>query len=454
MTAVQVAERHPVDAAVARFLAATHASRSPLRVAVALSGGRDSMTLLHALCIARQRAGFELSAVHVHHGVSAHADRWLGFCERQCASRGVPLTAARIQVSRGGGNSLEAALRSERYAALARVDVHTVALAHHADDQAETLLLHLMRGAGPHGLAAMPMQRHTAGPSFARPLLAVRGSLVADYARHHAIEWIEDDSNADTRLRRNALRHDVVPALRMTFPGYPDTLVRAARHQAEAAQLLDDLAEIDAAAVVRRDETFGLTLERAGLARLVARREDRARNLLRWFLRQHDLRAPTAARLGELLAQCTSTRNDARTTLRHDGVEVAVHRGWLVVHASPAPVDYEARWQGEAVLRLPGGTLHARPADGHGIAQHALAAAPLYVRPRQGGERLRVACDRPRQALSAFLHARCTPLWQRSHWPVLWDGAVIVAVPGLGVDPRYAAAPGTAGLALHWEPAR
>ena len=448
----------PVDAAVRAALADFAAAAVPPRIAIALSGGRDSMVLLDAAVRAAVMRPIELSAVHVHHGLSDHADDWAAFCAAACRERGVPLTVRRVAVARRGGESLEAAARAARYAAFAALDVDGVALAHHADDQAETLLLQLMRGAGPHGIAAMARgtPARASGPALLRPLLAVRRSAIDAYIGAHGLAHVEDDSNADVALRRNRLRVDIVPRLAAAFPGYPETLVRAAAHQAEAAQLLDDLAALDARdgigpALPGTAPADGDVLDRRLLTALPAAR---ARNLLRWFLRRQGLRAPSAARLAAMLQQLVAAANDARVAIAHDGATVGVHRGWIAIHGPPA-TGWAAEWRGEPALALPHGTLLFSPiaAGREGIAATALDGPPLVARAARGGERLRLAADRPRRALTDLWREAGIPPWARSAWPLLFCGDELVAVPGLGVAAPFVARGGAAGYAADWRPA-
>jgi tRNA(Ile)-lysidine synthase len=451
--------------AIAQLTARDAAAKHPLRIAIALSGGRDSMVLLDVAARLRAELALEVSAVHVHHGLQAAADAWSAFCARECAARGVALAVARVHVLRRGGESLEAAARDARYAVLRRAGADAVALAHHADDQAETVLLQLARGAGPHGLAAMPaLQVHGRGhghehelqhprhdvPALIRPFLALPAATLAAYAGAHALAWVDDPSNDDTALRRNALRHEITPLLARAFPGYPATLARAALHQAEAARLLDDLAALDARAIVIDDAGFGTVLDRAALGHLARTRPDRARNVLRWFLRRHRLPPPSTARLDALLAQCGSARSDARVQVAHAGSVIESHRGLLVVHAQPGPA-FECAWRGEAELVLPAGTLTATPEVGRGLATTALRAS-LRIASRRGGERLRIAHDAAPRSVGGWLARTSAPSWQRNLWPIVWCRDTPVAVPGLGVDPDYAAAAGDAGCVLRWTP--
>ena len=418
-------------------------------VAVALSGGRDSVALLDALCRVAPARGHRLSALHVHHGLSPHADAWQRHCVALCAARGVPLAVRAVAVPRAPQTSLEAEARRLRYAALAEAAVATgvrfVALAHHRDDQAETLLLQLLRGAGPHGLAGMPAAHAGArGVTFVRPLLDVTRAAIDDHARAAQLAWIDDESNAQQRHRRNAVRHVVMPALAQVFPQPAQTLARAAQHQADAARLADDIAALDAGTAAH-----AATLDRATLAALPPHR---ARNLLRWFLRQRGLPAPSTARLAAMLAQLTGARGDANVTLAHAGVEVGVHRGRIVVHAH-APPAFDVRWRGEAELVLPHGRIAFAQAQGAGIATARMADTGLRVRSRAGGERLQLAANRPRRSLSALLQDAGMPPWERRALPLVWCGDALAAAPGVGVDVAFAALPGEPGVTVTWHPA-
>jgi tRNA(Ile)-lysidine synthase len=445
-----LAREDPVSRAVGAMLASLGAAGAPAptRIAVALSGGRDSMVLLDALAALAAEFRVTLSAIHVHHGLSPNADAWAAFCERECARRGVALTTRRVAVRRVAGESLEAAAREARYAALACAEVHCVALAHHADDQAETVLLQLLRGAGPHGLAAMSRMREAGGPVFVRPLLAVARAAIDARARERGIAWIDDESNDDPRHRRNYLRREIAPRLAQVFPGYPATLARAAAHAAEAAALLDALAAIDAGGVATGDPAP--TLERRALVALAASDAARARNLLRWFLRRHGLPPPSTARLGAMLDQLLHAAPDGRLRLAHAGVDIGVHRGRIAVH-SPPVAPYELRWHGEPALTLPHGTLAFVPGNGELACDPA--AQPLIVRPPRGGEQLRLGPGRPRRAVRRLFQEAGIPAWARRDWPLVWCGEALAAVPGIGVAAEFQA-PRASGYALQWQPGR
>jgi len=197
------------------------------RLAVGLSGGVDSVVLLHLLRELAPRHGFRLSAVHVHHGLSPNADDWARFCRKLCRGWVVPLTVRRVSVQKKG-RGLEAAAREARRAAFAAVAADAIVLAHHLDDQAETVLLNLLRGAGPRGAAAMQAAGRLGDKRLLRPLLQVRRREILAYARAHHLEWIEDESNRDAALARNFLRLRVGPLLEERFPRWRESLARAA----------------------------------------------------------------------------------------------------------------------------------------------------------------------------------------------------------------------------------
>jgi tRNA(Ile)-lysidine synthase len=436
-----------VAAAVAAALNGLGAAHGPY--AVALSGGRDSVALLDAVVESARARGRDAVALHVHHGLSPNADAWSAHCAALCATYAIPFVERRVTVSRASRASVEASARTARYDALAGAATDAgaaaILLAHHRDDQAETLLLQLLRGAGPHGLAAMPAARIDArGLAWLRPLIDMPRAAIEAYVAMRGLRFVDDESNADARYARNAMRHRVAPSLAALAPGYSATLARAAKLQADAARLADDLASADARDAI--DENGAL--DRAVLAALP---DHRARNLLRWYLRQNGLTPPSHARLATMLSQLAHARADSRVRIAHAGVEIGIHRERIAIHAAPPPA-YERRWDGESVLALPHGRLTLADTDDGGLDRSHLCTAPLVVRSRRGGERLTLETGRPRRALKDMLRECGLPPWDRAALPLLFCGDALAAVPGLGVDVAFRAEPGRAGVALVWSP--
>jgi tRNA(Ile)-lysidine synthase len=416
-------------------------------ILLGLSGGVDSVVLLHLLHRLAPHHDWRLSALHVHHGISPKADAWAAFCTDLCARHGIPLHIERVDIAPLRDLGLEAAARQLRHAALARQTTDFIALAHHLDDQAETLLLQILRGAGVKGAAAMPVvRRHGGAPAQLRPLLDVPRSVLLDYARQHALQWVEDESNADDAYPRNFLRHRVLPELEQRFPAYRETLARSARHFAEAAELLLQLAEQDGQGAVQGD-----TLE---IARLQALNPVRAKNLLRHFLLGLGAPTPQAAQLDEMLHQLCGARRDAVVCLALGDWQVRRYRGKVYAFCAlpEPPHEFRAQWCGEPVLELPqlGGRLHFAPCIGQGLSMEKLQQDAVTVRTRHGAERIQLDPKRPVRTLKNLLQEQNMPPWQRDSLPLLYCNDALVAVPGIGVACAYQAAEGEAGVALKW----
>ncbi|MFN3883529.1 MAG: tRNA lysidine(34) synthetase TilS [Rhodocyclaceae bacterium] len=275
------------------------------RLVVGLSGGIDSVVLLHVLARLRPEG---LSALHVHHGLSPHADEWANFCAAYARGLRVPFACVRVAVERDSPDGLEAAARRARHAVFDRTPAEWIVLAHHRDDQAETLLFNLLRGAGLAGAAAM----QEASNRLLRPLLNVGRAEIEAYARAQRLKWIEDESNADVRHSRNFLRHCILKPLAQRFPAAARNLAAAAARFGEAQALLDDLARLDLAG----SEDFPLDI-----ARLKALPEPRARNALRYLLARQQVAIPSEVRLREALRQMLEAGVD-----RHPSVRLGAHR--------------------------------------------------------------------------------------------------------------------------------
>jgi len=444
------------------------AKYSPTSIAIACSGGLDSMVLLrlaHAWCA---QEGITLHAFHVHHGLSPNADAWLAHCERSCAALGIAFDARRVAVAHDG-SGIEAAARKLRYAALGEMCVQHGAdlllTAHHLDDQAETVLLQLLRGSGPAGLSGMDADNRAPGLLgsdalvMARPLLAQPRAALERHAAEQGLDWVEDESNLDARYARNALRHGVMPALAASFPGFQARLARGAGHVASAQRLLDELAAQDLAACQDGD-----AIDLAYLAPLSADRRD---NFFRHLFSVRGLAMPSTAWLAEMVDQLFSAREDAQLKVTHPGCHIRRHRGKLVLtphlpmlSGMRDPDDIGVldtpgqsfHWQGEASIAFPayGGLLHFDPAA-RGFDAAWLRAQPLTIDFRKGGERLKPAANRPSRGLKAHYQALGVPAWERERLPTVARGGDLLFAAGIGMDCRLWGQEGGALIELRWE---
>ncbi|MGN6313744.1 MAG: tRNA lysidine(34) synthetase TilS [Rhodanobacteraceae bacterium] len=411
---------------------------------VAYSGGADSAALLYALAqlpSARERG---LRALHVDHGLHADSARWSAHCKRFCEAMDVPIEVVRVQVEFASGEGLEAAARRARHGAFAQNlrSGEWLALAHHREDQVETVLLKLLRGAGPHGLAGMREQRPLGLGTLWRPLLGVPRVALRDYVATNGLEYIEDPSNADTALSRNYLRAQILPRLHAHWPHAAQSILHAAELCRESAEHLDALTDSALASLARADGT----LDAAGWSAL----PDALRALVleRW-LHGQGLSAPTQAQLAELRRQVVEARVDHVPLVAWSGAEVRVWRGALHAMRPSGEINqaWEFEWHGEA-LPLPGGAaLVLEGASGTPVALDP----PLRVRFRRGGERIKPAGDTHTRELRDLLQGAGIPPWQRTRIPLVFSGEELLAVGDLWLSERGKSCLEHSGARLKWQ---
>ena len=400
-----------------------------------------------------------LRAVHVHHGLRPAANDWAKHCRALCRRLGVPLTVRKVKVLPARGQSIEAVARDARYAALGRGlrRGEWLLTAHHVDDQLETMLLQLLRGAGVSGLAAMPRRAPLGTGWLLRPLLGETRPTLERWAAMHGLEWVEDDSNVDERFDRNYLRRRVLPLLRARWPAAATVAARSAAHLGEARELLEALAATDLAAIVADGHCIDLV-------RLGSLDVARQRNVLRHWLRMQGLAMPDATHLERIRSELPAARVDAQPRVRWEGGEVRRFRGRLyalAVAASAIPAPQPWSWRRRRRLALGAGLGELRlVADPHGELAAAALPLTLWVGAREGGERLVTEAGGPQRTLKELLRLAAVLPWDRGRLPVLFDSAPgtaarVVAVPGIGTAAAYRAVagvtPARGRLRLVWE---
>ncbi len=425
------------------------AYRQAPRWLVAYSGGVDSHLLLHLLSqLRRQDPSLPpLLAVHVNHQLQAQAADWARHCQQQCEQLGVPLLLQTVTVSSGPRQSLEAQAREARYQAFEQIlqpgDV--LLQGHHLDDQAETVLLRLLRGSGCAGMAAMPGQRPLGSGRLLRPLLSCSRQQIVAAAEQAGLSWIEDPSNRCTDLARNYLRQQVLPLLEQRWPGYRHTMARSSALLAESQQLNRELAQLDA-------ERLQLSLQAGSLSlqKFQQLNSLRRKNLLRCWLTARGLPVPTAQQLQQLLDEVLAARADAQPLLCWAGLEARRFDGELYVMSALAPVDTEwsQEWQGQALMIPGSGRLSATAVSGAGLR----VQPGLQLRLRRGGERCRPQGRAHSQSLKKLFQEYAVPPWLRARVPLLYCGDQLVAVAGYWVCEGFQAAAGEPGWQLDWQP--
>ncbi len=418
-------------------------------LAIALSGGIDSVVLLNILASLSKQMSFSLSAIHINHGISSNASFWHQFCSELCHLYDIPITVKQLNIYKEQGASLEALARNERYYIFSRIKADYIVLAQHLDDQAETLLLQLFRGAGIKGLSAMPVirkQKNNIAPQILRPLLKVSRSEIEAYAKQYKLNWIEDESNDSIAYNRNFLRHKILPVLKEKYPNYPNVLLRTSQHLSEASLLLDELAELDSKQCLCAGKLQIEAIQKLSLPR--------AKNLLRHIFTQHNIRLPSTAKLADILQQLLSKRTDAQRQITVGETVIYCYKGlmYLLPKTKPPLSSWQQLWNGEKHLLLNdlNCTINFSYSKNQGINEKKLLQEPVVFRLRQGGERFSPHCNRPRRSLKNLLQEASVPPWERKILPLLFSGEKLVWVPGIGIDCEYQVKSDELGLVPIW----
>jgi tRNA(Ile)-lysidine synthase len=427
-----------------QHLLAALAAAPPAALCVAFSGGADSSALLHALAQLPAARARGLRALHVDHALHADSAQWAEHCRDFCAALALPCEVLRVHVDAGRGAGLEAAAREARHAALATQlrEGEWLLLGHHRDDQAETVLLKLLRGAGPDALGGMHVLRPFGPGQLWRPVLGCSRRQLRDYADAHGLDFIEDPSNTDTRLARNHLRHEILPRLQRHWPQAVDSILHSAALSRAAA---DALRVSWMTALDRLQHPLDGSLDaEAWLALTPALREP----LLDHWLHARGLPAPTTAQRRQIEFQC-GARAGRMPCVRWAGAELHIWKGrlWALPPERPIDPDWSTSWQGEPVALPDGGTLALEATD-------ARLVAPLQVRLRHGGERIKPAGDAHTRELRDLFQQALLPPWRRTACPLLYAGDELIAVADRWMSERGAAFFASAGTRPHWQPAR
>lgn len=419
------------------------------RVIVAYSGGLDSHVLLHALAQLRdsRAQSFVLEALHIHHGINQQADTWVEHCQGVCDQLLVPVTIKYVTCDQRLA-SLENQLRQARYEIFseALLENDLLALAHHDDDQAETLMLRMLRGTGPQGLAGMPAERRLGQGNLIRPLLGLTRIDLEAYAHQHGLQWVEDDSNADTAFDRNFLRHDVMPTLAQRWPDYRRTFARNAQVAKDAQHSHDYF--------LKRELQPQIIKNHGGLECDWLRSYELAVqvNLLRTWLALRGLPLPGYRHLHQVLDDVVNAREDAQPLVNWSGAEVRRFQGVLFAGPPMPAHDTSAimNWNIDETLLMPGaGALTAKAVTGKGL--YMPPGVNLTVRFRQGGERCKVAGHAHSTLLKKLLNSLQLEPWLRDRLPLIYMNDELAALGDMAVCDSFQATGAQQGYSLRWQ---
>jgi tRNA(Ile)-lysidine synthase len=423
--------------------------RTSAELCVAFSGGLDSTVLVHALARAiADRPHYRMRVAHVDHQLHPDSARWSEQCARVAQSLRIEFVPLVVSVPASPDAGVEAAAREARYGVLREIlkPNEVLLTAHHADDQLETMLMALMRGAGLRGLSGVPSVQIFGGGWLARPLLEFGRAELEEWARTEQLQWLEDPSNDNTGFDRNFLRHCVLPVLRERWPAAAHSATRSTAHLREAGRLLEVLAAADLESVA-----VGACLSMARLASLAPARR---RNVLRHWIRQHGMRVPPTRKLATIERDLLIAREDRLPCVEWDGVQVRRHRGLLYCMRQRPPFEPAdpLTWNVSQVIELPAqlGRLRVQRDPTGGLAAARLPEA-LQVHFRHGGEELQPAGDAHHRKLKKLLQdARVLPWW-RDRVPLIYAAERLVAVGDLWIAEEFAARGGEEALRIVWE---
>ena len=426
------------------FVSLNQSHKKTKSITVALSGGVDSVVLLHLLHSLQKKHRFTLIATHVHHGLSQHADKWVKFCEKLCRDLSIPLDVQYVKLPQKKSLGIEGEARRLRYEKLLQSKSDLIVLAHHEDDQAETFLLQLIRGAGVKGLSSMA--HFDEARKLWRPLLNVSRMDIEKYAKQHKLKWIEDESNQNTDFDRNFIRYKVLPILKNRFNHIIKVISRSSSHLAEAQYLLDDLAKIDLKSCLK-SKNYNHKLQVKTLNKLSL---TRAKNVLRYWLELNDQLMPSKDLLDELLRQVLTAKKDAELKIQlSKEFEIRRYQDeiYLVRKNQQKQKNYEIFWNGESEILLPNGSkLTFKKVKGRGINLKFLNNKKIKIRNRQGGEFFKPDLKRPTKKIKQLLQESDLPPWERKNLPLIFVDDELAAMPNFGVDIKFQTKPKEAGL--------
>jgi tRNA(Ile)-lysidine synthase len=395
----------------------------PTQLAVAFSGGLDSTVLLHATIKAHGKKN--VHAFHVHHGIQKEADQWQAHCKAVSKKFGCHFDTQNVKLNKP--SNIESQARNLRYEALNQMcqahKIQDLLLAHHLDDQAETVLIQLMRGAGLPGLSAMPQVKSKELIHLWRPFLNMRRKDLEIYAKEHQLTWIEDPSNQDESYRRNAIRKTILPTLEKFQEGAIENLSRSAKHLGEAQELLNQLADIDLGLIEAKEG-----LSKTNLIRLYKTSQARATNALRRWLSKNGLAYPSEERLTAWWSELQQTRPDSQLQWDHDQQVIRLWRGHLIITQDSSNTEVMGEW---VFKKIPANS--KKPGIAKDRFEKAKQKGLINTMAREGGEKFKVDAKRPRRSLKNLYQEADIPPWQRDV-PLLYIGEELVAVAGIGIS--------------------
>lgn len=414
---------------------------------LAYSGGMDSTVMLHAISRVSENFGdSKISAVHVHHGISENADAWVDHCQQFCKGLEIDLTVLHVNAQIKNGESPEEKARQLRYQAIQELMKKNDILltAHHQNDQAETYLLHLLRGSGPRGLSCMPLIREFGCGYIARPLLSFNRKQLADYARQEQLQWINDESNKNIDLDRNYIRNEILPVIEKKWPSAVKTISRSAEHQSELTELLDEFINEDFKNLTS-DKKNVLSIDE-----LVKLPVNKAKYILFSWLRNLDYPVPNSRIMENIITQLVNASWDSEACIRWNDAEIRRYRDkiYAMRPLSTHDPDITHTWNVNEPLKVASGILSARKVTGEGIDTTLVRNDIVMVKYRHGGEHIQPYGKAHRCELKKLFQEIGMPPWLRDRIPLIYLEDKLIAVSDLWIDTSFHAKQNHEGWAI------
>jgi tRNA(Ile)-lysidine synthase len=415
---------------------------------IACSGGMDSIVLLHLFYSNKNKISQGIEVLYVNHGLQKEADDWGEFCKLQCQQYGIPFTQLKITESCPKGESIEAWAREKRYALIDEVMNKNDVLftAHHQDDQIETFFLQALRGAGPRGLASMPLIKKRGDTLHARLLLNYSRDDLKHYAENNKLTWQDDKSNSDSRYDRNYFRHKLAPVIEERWPAYRETISRLINNQKEYRALLDEVASADIK-LAQYKNIKSLDLEVVKKLSL-----ERQKNLVFVWLKELKLKTPGSKNIEKIISDVICSTTEQSPCVNWTNVEVRRYKN--ILYASKIMTEHDINtehvWKPESVLNILDETLVAKSELGKGISKLKTKGADFVVRFRQGGEKIRPNDSSHSKTVKQLFQEKAVLPWLRDRIPLIYINGELAVIPGFCVDERYSAEKNESSWDIYW----
>jgi tRNA(Ile)-lysidine synthase len=404
---------------------------------IACSGGMDSSVLLHLFFSNKNKISQDMEVLYVNHGLQEEANDWEEFCEKQSQQYGIPFTQLQVIEVCPKKASVEAWAREKRYSLIEEViDKNDVLFtAHHKDDQVETFFLQALRGAGPRGLASMPLVKKYAEALHARPLLKYSRNELSRYAEENNIIWQEDKSNLELRYDRNYFRHKITPVIEERWPAYRETINRLINHQKESRILLDEVAKDDIKLAQHKNKR-SLNLE---VIKKLSK--ERQKNLIFVWLKELNLNSPGSRNIDQIILDIIYSATDKSPCVNWDNVEIRRYKNLLYASKMmlERDVNIEYTWKPENILNILDETLIAKLECGKGVSKLKTENADFVVRYRRGGEKIHPDNLSHSRTVKQLFQEQSVLPWLRDRIPLIYINGELAVIPGFCIDKNYSA---------------